>query len=141
MSERNLFLRFIGTGLEFIVSGFLAILYTATQDTGRGFDPNPVFWKAFIIIHVSLLLVIPLLAKGRTLGMLLMHLTIETNAGKPPNFMQILIRVILGFGPVILTQGMWYWISFVTGLMDPKGRGWSEMISFTTIKWKEPPPE
>ncbi|SDO71632.1 RDD family protein [Halobacillus aidingensis] len=141
MSERNLFLRFIGTGLELIVSGFLAILYTATQNTGRGFDPNPVFWKAFIIIHVSLLILIPLLAKGRTLGMLLTNLTIESNSGKPPNILQIFLRAVLGFVPVILTQGMWYWVSFVTGLMDSKGRGWSELISYTTIKWKEPPLE
>ncbi|REJ07131.1 RDD family protein [Halobacillus trueperi] len=141
MSERNLFLRFIGTGLELIVSGFLAILYTATQNTGRGFDPNPVFWKAFIIIHVALLIFIPLLAKGKTLGMIFTNLTIESNSGKPPNILQILLRAVLGFGPVILTQGMWYWVSFVTGLMDSKGRGWSELISYTTIKWKEPPLE
>ncbi|RDY70085.1 hypothetical protein DXT76_15290 [Halobacillus trueperi] len=141
MSERNLFLRFIGTGLELIVSGFLAILYTETQNTGRGFDPNPVFWKAFIIIHVALLILIPLLAKGRTLGMLVTNLTIHSNSGKPPNILQIFLRAVLGFGPVILTQGMWYWVSFVTGLMGSKGRGWSELISYTTIKWKEPPLE
>lgn len=138
MEERNLFQRFIGVGLELSIAGVLAVFYTSLQDTGRGFEPNPVFWKAFIIIQMTFLIVIPLFAKGRTLAMLLTNLTVTSNNGKNPNFIQILLRAILGFGPVIWTGGLWYLVSLITSLMDPYGRGWGELVSYTTIKQRNP---
>jgi uncharacterized RDD family membrane protein YckC len=138
VEERNLPQRFIGVGLELIIAGFLAVLYTGLQNTGRGFEPNPVFWKAFIIIQMTFLIVIPLFAKGRTLAMLLTNLTVTSNNGKKPNFIQVLLRSIVGFGPVIWTGGLWYLVSLITSLMDPKGRGWGELVSYTTIKQKNP---
>ena len=138
MEERNMPQRFIGVGTELIIAGFLAVCYTALQDTGRGFEPNPVFWKAFIIIQMTFLIVIPLFAKGRTLAMLLTNMTVTSNNGKNPNFIQILLRAIVGFGPVVWTGGLWYLVSMIICLMDPHGRGWGEIVSYTTIKQKNP---
>ncbi|WP_342708461.1 RDD family protein [Halobacillus alkaliphilus] len=139
INEKNLLQRLIAAGLELMIAGFIAALYTQWQDTGRGFDPNPIFWKAFIITHFTFLLAIPLFANGRTLGMLLMNLTVTSNNGKKPNFFQIILRAVLGFGPVILTNGLWYFVSLIACLVDKKGRGWGEMSSYTTVKRKEEP--
>lgn len=139
MRDHNLFQRFVSGGFELLIAGLLAVLVTNFYDTGRGYDPNPIFWRSFIIIHMTFLLLIPLFAKGRTLGMLVMNFTVTSNNGKKPNLLQIVSRAVLGFGPVILTSGMWYFVSFFTGLVDPKGRGWGEIISYTTVKRKDQP--
>ncbi|WP_198162699.1 RDD family protein [Halobacillus mangrovi] len=129
--------RLIAVGLELIVAGLIAALYTEWNDTGRGYEPNPIFWRAFISTHISFLLAIPLFANGRTLGMLLTNLTATSNNGKIPNFFQIILRAVFGFGPVILTNGLWYFVSIITGLIDKKGRGWGEFVSYTTVKRKD----
>ncbi|SEH64194.1 RDD family protein [Halobacillus karajensis] len=138
MEKRHLFQRFIGAGLELLTTGALAVFYTEMQNTGRGFEPNLLFWKTFIIIHMAFLIVVPLFANGRTLAMLLTNLTVTSNSGKKPNCIQILIRALVGFGPVVLTGGFWYIVSLITSLMDSKGRGWGEIVSYTTIKQRNP---
>ncbi|WP_322786173.1 RDD family protein [Halobacillus halophilus] len=137
INEKNLLQRLIAAGLELMIAGFIAALYTQWLDTGRGFEPNPIFWRAFIITHFTYLLVIPLFANGRTLGMLLTNLTVTSKNGNKPHFSQIILRAVLGFGPVILTNGLWYFVSLIAGLVDKNGRGWGEMISCTTVKRKE----
>lgn len=135
-SNKLLIQRLVGVMLEIIIAGMLAVFYTEIQDTGRGFQPNPVFWKAFIVTHMTFLLVIPLFFNGRTLGMLLSKVTVASNHGKNVNVLQIFSRAILGFGPVVLTNGLWYFVSVITAVIDKKGRGWGEIVSFTTIKSK-----
>ena len=71
--------------------------------------------------------------------MLLTNLTVTSKNGNKPHFSQIILRAVLGFGPVILTNGLWYFVSLIAGLVDKKGRGWGEMISYTTVKRKEEP--
>ncbi|MGP4060250.1 RDD family protein [Halobacillus sp. H74] len=130
--------RFLGAALEILFAGVLAAIYTELNDTGRGYQPNPIFWKTFIMTHLTFLLVIPLFSNGRTLGMLLTNLTVTSNNGKKLNFAQILARAFLGFGPVIVSNGLWYFISIFISLTDEKGRGWGELVSYTTIKQKNP---
>ncbi|WP_281975847.1 RDD family protein [Halobacillus litoralis] len=130
--------RFLGAALEILFAGLIAVFYTELMDTGRGYQPNPIFWKTFIMTHLTFLLVIPLFSNGRTIGMLLTNLTVTSNNGKKPNFAQILARAFLGFGPVIVSNGLWYFISIFISLTDEKGRGWSELVSYTTIKQKNP---
>ncbi|WP_369793227.1 RDD family protein [Halobacillus sp. BBL2006] len=77
------------------MAGLIAVLFTEWNDTGRGYEPNPIFWKTFIITHITFLLVIPLFANGRTLGMLLTNLTVSSNNGRKPNFVQIIVRAVL----------------------------------------------
>ncbi|MYL19526.1 hypothetical protein GLW04_06450 [Halobacillus litoralis] len=137
MHPKYLFLKFLGFGGELIFSGILAALYTHLQDTGRGFDPNPVFWQSFIIIHLTLLVVLPLFLQGRTVGMLLTNMSVSSTDGGKPNGLQLLIRAVLGFGPVLLTNGWWLLVSVGTSILDKKGRSWGEVISFTTMQPKE----
>ncbi|WP_226579642.1 RDD family protein [Halobacillus litoralis] len=136
IEEKNLFQRFIGGALELIIAGVLAAFITEMLDSGRGYNPNPVFWKAFILTHVTFLIGVPLFFKGRTLGMLLTNITVLSINGNKPNILQIIARAVLGFVPVILSNGLWYFITLFIALTDKKGRGWSEIVSCTEIKRK-----
>ncbi|MBN8234799.1 RDD family protein [Halobacillus kuroshimensis] len=137
MRRKYLFLKFLGFGGELLISGIWAALYTYLQDTGRGFDPNPVFWQAFITIHLSTLMVLPLFLQGRTLGMLLTNMSVVSTHGGSPHVFQSMVRAVLGFGPVLLTNGWWLLVSAATSVLDKKGRSWGELISFTTMKPRE----
>ncbi|MCA0982873.1 RDD family protein [Halobacillus yeomjeoni] len=129
--------RLIGGMFEIILSGVIGAIYTEMQNTGRGYDPNPAFWKAFLIAHLIIMIVVPLLFRGKTIGILITNMDVVSNKGKRIRYYQILSRAILGFGVVAVTHGAWFFVSMALSLMDKRGRGWSEFISHTTIKPKE----
>ena len=103
---------------------FLERLFTAGASSGIG---NSI-WFFGIMLFLGNVVLLPLLG-GRTLGKMLMGLTIVRTDGSPVDLGNSLRRHLLGYPLTALTLG----IGFLAAALHPAGRALHDLIGGTVV--------
>lgn len=97
------------------------------NDNGLVVIPNWI-WAIALFLFICNFLVLPFL-RGRTVGKILLGLTILNTDGTPLRLGGVLKRNILGYFVTLLTGGL----GFLLGAISPSGRSVHDLIAGTVV--------
>lgn len=95
---------------------------------GSGITMGAIVWSVIVILYVLNFLLLPLLM-GKTLGKLLMGLSIVRSDGSEVGLVNLLLRYTVGYAATILTLG----VGFLISAVNTSGRSLHDYIAGTVV--------